>query len=361
MIDDLVPAAVSIDGVPRAHNDWGYLMDEKNSLYKYFQKNILNKYPEIKGTVFLPLSSQDYIQTDKGYSVFTRKVNDPKFLSFIEQISDCFEMAFHGIKHEFYSDNGQPTHECANITMEQVPEVVSAVDNFSRQTKISFNGGKFPGYKYNETAIEIIKKLHAKWWALQVNMINKAHPDNNLSFSKQLKVILIPTNVSGDIFQNHYFSSHNRLKGLVKQIIGYKKYDDPVAYLNYLYSNQFPITIQEHFQNQKTNSKRQTPNVYDDIFSLDLIYAFLKGKDVWYATCGEIAHHYEVYNHSVIKNIDNANFLIEYNGIYNDPLLSLKLNVPKIIHARTGTEVCGISKNDSWIFNSIKPSGYRIA
>ena len=48
------------------------------------------------------------------------------------------------------------------------------------KTGILFTGGKFPGYNYNQTALEMISELHTKWWALDANMINKVHPDNNL-------------------------------------------------------------------------------------------------------------------------------------------------------------------------------------
>lgn len=360
MIDDLVPAAVSIDGNLGAHNDWGYLMNERNSLYSYFQTKILSKYPEIKGTIFLPLSSQDYIPIHNGYSVSKRNVDDSKFLFFLEQISDYFEMAFHGNKHEYSIDNGQAIHECANINMEQVNRLVSFVNGFSEQTRISFSGGKFPGYNYNELALEIIKKLHAKWWALQVTMINKIHPDNDISFDNQLNVVLVPTNISGDIFKNHFFTPQSKLKQWVKDIIGYKKHSDPIEYLNYLYKNQYPMTIQEHFQNQKTNGKRQTPNIYDDIWSLDLIYTFLRGKDVWYATCGEIAHYYDSYIHSTIKRIDEKSFFVEYKGSHEKLFLTLKSQSSKIIHIETGNEMHGVLKNDEWIFNNILSGNYRV-
>ena len=33
MIDDVVPIAIGIDGKYGPHNDWGYLMDDEQSLY----------------------------------------------------------------------------------------------------------------------------------------------------------------------------------------------------------------------------------------------------------------------------------------------------------------------------------------
>ena len=83
MIDDMVPVAVSSNGVISAYNDWGYLMDNPNSLYTYFNEQILKKYPEIRGTIFMPLSSPKYIPTDEIFSnelpkrsIFNKKITD---------------------------------------------------------------------------------------------------------------------------------------------------------------------------------------------------------------------------------------------------------------------------------------------
>lgn len=364
MIDDLVPVSVSIDGKVTDRNDWGFLMDNEGSLYEYFQTHLLNKYPEIKGTVFLPLSSQDFIPTDKGYNIFKRNVDDSEFLLFLERISSRFEMAFHGDKHE-YTEKEKSIHECAAMSSTQASQVASVVNNFIEKTEIKFTGGKFPGYNFNDAALELIKKINGKWWALNVNMINKVKPENAITFDEQLNIVLMPTNVSGDIFYHYFSAKPTGIKPLIKNTIKFligrvNKYGDPLKYLNYLYQNQLPIIIQEHFQNQKTNGKRQTPNVYDDIWSLDLIYAFMKGKDIWHATCGEIAHYFESYIHTKINIIDDSNFSVEYKGIYEKPLLSIKLLSSKIIKTETGDKIQGVYKDDSWVFNNIGVGNYKL-
>jgi hypothetical protein len=274
-------------------------------------------------------------------------------------------MAFHGNKHEYKPGNDMSIHECATINSTQVDQVASTVIDFAEKTNIFFTGGKFPGYNFNDTALKIIKKTQGKWWALYVNMINRVTPENALVFSEQLNIVLLPTNVSGDIFNKFFVLNPSGFKSIIKDKVRFligrvDKYSDPVKYLNYLYRQQLPIIIQEHFQNQKTNGKRQTPNIYDDIWSLDLIYAFLKGKDVWHAKCGEIAHYFESYVHSMISIIDESQFSIEYNGIYNEPFLSIKSQNSKIICIETGKVIHGIYKNDSWVFNDIKVGNYRI-
>jgi len=50
----------------------------------------------------------------------------------------------------------------------------------------------------------------------------------------------------------------------------------PEKYIQYLYKTGLPITIQEHYQNQGTDGKRQTPNLYDDIKYLDDLFGYLE-------------------------------------------------------------------------------------
>lgn len=360
MIDDLVPAAITNNGFANAGNDWGFLLDEPGSLYHYFDKYLLQKFPEIKGTFFLPLSSQNYIPLDKGYVVIKKDVDSIQFLSFLHRISSRFEMAFHGDKHEFLNEKGESVHEFAHITPDQVNVVTNTVKGFILKTGIQFTGGKFPGYNYNQAALKIISELGVKWWALNVKMINKIHVNNKLIYDDKLNIVLVPTNVTGDIFKNFYLTSQNKLKRLMKYLLKLKKQSDPLSFLKYLYKNQFPIIIQEHFQNQKTNGMRQTPNIYDDIWSLDLIFTFLKGKDVWYATCGEIAHYYDSYVNSSISAISGSRFTVKYHGIWENMFLSIQLDKATLVHQETGQKLHGICKNNKWIFNNIPQGSFEV-
>ena len=365
MIDDLVPVAVSSKGDVAAYNDWGYLMDTPNSLYSYFKEQIIKKYPEIKGTVFLPLSSQNHIPTDKGYKIFKNQVDNQEFLAFIQKISGHFETAFHGDKHGYIKDNILAA-ECSSLNKPEIESIVSSVNEFSIISGITFLGGKFPAYLYNSTALDLIDKLGAKWWALDVSMINMVSKKNALTFDDHLNIVLMPTNVCGDIFKKYFIRTPNGIKPFLKNIINYFlgrnfEFGDPIKFLNYLYKNQFPIIIQEHFQSIRTDGRRQTPSVYDDIFSLDLIYSFLRGKDVWHASCSDIAHYYESYIHSTLNIVDETNFAVSYSGIYREPLLSIKLSSPKIFHNETMKEIQGVFKNNKyWIFDNILTGNYKI-
>ena len=47
--------------------------------------------------------------------------------------------------------------------------------------------------------------------------------------------------------------------------------------------------IQEHISPSREDSKRQTPNIFDNKESLRIIFKYLKKKKVWYCTCSELA------------------------------------------------------------------------
>ena len=114
----------------------------------------------------------------------------------------------------------------------------------------------------------------------------------------------------------------------------------------------------QHFQNQKTDGRRQTPNIYDDILSLDLIFGILRGLDLWHATCSQVAHYHDSYLHSTISEIDGDHFLIDYNGIWDNVFLSVKSDCNRLINVGTGMELQGVFKNSVWIFNNISIGNY---
>jgi len=360
MIDDLVPAAISNDGHKGPNNDWGYLMDIQGSLYSYFDKFLLSKYPEIKGTVFLPIVSQEYIPQNKGYVVSKQPVNSLEYVKFLKRIMPRFEMAFHGVKHSLFDpEKDQTLHECSNLSIAQSKELLKQVEQFFNETGIIFFGGKFPGYKYNQTAIELIRAIGAKWWALDVDMINKKCKKNDFLYNPETRIIYIPTNICGDIFATSV-RPENVIKKAMKIILKNKYYKDPVAYIFYLYNHGLPITIQEHFQNQKTDGRRQTPNVYDDILSLDFIFGFLRGLDLWHTTCSQIAHYHDSYLHSTISKAPYGQFSIDYKGIWDNVFLSIKTSSKILLHIDTGKKFKGVFKNGSWIFNNIPVGNYKI-
>lgn len=356
MIDDLAPVAISRTGEIGAFNDWGYLMNTPESLYAYMDQWLLKKYPEIRGTIFLPLESHNYIPLNMGYKIIKRDIDD-SFINFLKFLQDRFEFAFHGIKHcGDEDDNGKIIHEYTNPDIDCLNYSVAKVELFKETNGIAFLGGKFPGYSYNDYALSLIEKLGCKWWALDANMINRRDSNNIIRYSKNKSYICIPTNVSGDLFRN---SPSLSILRNVKRKLKNKFYLKPEKYIQYLYETRLPITIQEHYQNQRTDGKRQTPNIYDDIKYLDDLFGYLRRLDIWFATCSEIAHYYDSYNNTRIKVTENK-IIIDYEGMWDKPYISMIGDKPTIINLGDNQQISGCKKGNYWIFNGLDAGEYYI-
>ncbi len=352
MIDDLAPVAISMNGNLSAFNDWGYLMDAPNSLYEYLNKWLFQKYPEICGTIFLPIESHYYIPQNFGYKVFTRDLDDV-FISFLKVLQDRFEFAFHGIKHTWFDDKNNIIFEYENSDIYSLEENIKRIELFSKLSGIRFIGGKFPGYKYNKISLNLINSLESKWWALDANMINRRCKENIIENSNDQSYICIPTNVSGDLFKK---SPSSLIKKIKKRFIN-NYYQKPEKYIQYLYDKRLPITIQEHYQKQGEDGKHQHLNLYDDVKYLDDLFGFLRSLDIWYANCSDIAHYFDSFNKTQIT-INDKKIIINYKGLWDNPFISLKTDYPFLIY-ENGQYLNGHKKGDYWIHNINKSGVYN--
>jgi len=268
-----------------------------------------------------------------------------------------FELAFHGIKHAFKDfGTGEIALEFAMATDETVRSAIIDANDFMQAHGIKFEGGKFPGYRHNSSALKVISGLKCKWWALTADMIQRIG-DNNMFHHPEQGFVQIPTNICGDALS--YTADPGFIKN-VKRRIKNKYAGRPLEYLAYLYHHRLPITIQEHFQNQRTDGLRQRPNLYDDIASLDVIYSYLRGKDVWHANCTEMAHYFDSYKKTRLCEIDNATFGVSYDGMFDDPLISISADFPRIESLKCHDTQQGIFKKGRWIFNIKKSGDYRM-
>jgi hypothetical protein len=367
-IDDLAAIAVTKDGVLTPCNDWGYGLDSKNSLWRYFDKNLLEKYPEIRGAIFYATRTYKNQNENAGYSILTREVDD-KFKNFIKRIDQKFELAFHGTTHGKYlnKDNygfkSNYLQEFEYIDLADIPILKDEITRVEDFFEVKFNGGKYCGYLKNEFANKIIEELGFKWWASSCEMINKKHLRNGHSyFGIKRQVLDLPTNVSGNLFNIGLKrnSRNNLLLGIAKTLFRQFRHSKKEQYLQYLYEKGHILSIQEHFQNQRTDGKRQTPNIYDDIESLNHIYRLLRGTDTWHATCSEIAHYMESYDNTEIIQQGENTFLLKYNGRWETPFLSLKSDNRFLLHLDAGEKLQGLYKQGNWIFNNIKEGMYKI-
>ena len=120
------------------------------------------------------------------------------------------------------------------------------------------------------------------------------------------------------------------------------------------------IAVAEHFMGARPDGRRQTPNVFDDIDSLGKIFSFLRGSDVWYATCGEIAHYRESYDFTELTMGEDGTFEMVYSGSWDQACLTLTADAREIQNTRTGEIIRGVYRRGEWVFNSFSPGSYRL-
>lgn len=164
MIDDLAGVAITQDGRLTPRNDWGYGMDEANSLWKYFERNLLERFPEIKGTVCFATQTYKHQNHSSGYIILSRAI-DTDFAGFVNRIIPRFEFAFHGTTHGKYVNENNPElkdnflQEFEYLTSEDIPALKNEIRRVEELLQIRFVGGKFCGYKKKTMLEEIFERF----------------------------------------------------------------------------------------------------------------------------------------------------------------------------------------------------------
>lgn len=93
------------------------------------------------------------------------------------------------------------------------------------------------------------------------------------------------------------------------------------------------ISIEEHIAPIRPDNLIQTPNIVDDVAELRRLYRYLRGKNVWHATCGEIANYVIAREQSLIYDVTGEGFAIRYHGRAARPMLTLRIDCRPICDA----------------------------
>lgn len=363
MLDDLALTALDDDGSIKPWSDWGFRLNSEGSMFRYLEDNLLKKYPEVKGTFFYPISKHGAMNHTAGYRLHFCDINE-SFKCFAREIMPRFEIAFHGTNHGRYKDENNPSmsnwdQEFEYTTMDHIPALARQIKRVEESLGIRMHGGKYPGYRMNCQSPGIVESLGFKWWCSMDIMMNKRHILNEHTyFGENEKVLEFPTNLSGCVFNNRLkigSSFHSPLPGIRREF-RFLRFEN---YIRYLYEKGLIISIQEHHFCLRTDGKRQTPNAFDDINSLDRIFGFLRGADIWYATCSEIAHYLESYDHTNVEKQADGNVTLKYNGRWDEPLITMKSNCRQLQNVSTGEVLQGVYRQGEWLYNGIKEGEYR--
>lgn len=358
MIDDLAPAAIAYEDELKPFYDHGYGMRKPEGLYHYFEENLLNPYPEIRGTFFI-LTDQHFNQKPgtKGYIIKNRGFSD-EYVNFLHSLKPRFDFAFHGTTHGKLS-KGQMLQEFTYLTPDDIPRYEKMLKDFQQATGLSFYGGKFPAYQKNQHSSAIIEKLNFKWWAFSNHMKNRRHRDTAFKYSgNNQRVLHMPTNFGGESFKAFLKVKKPRLTALRSWHKAYERIKLE-GHLNWLYQNKRVITIQEHFTTLRSQGIFQRPNVFDDLESLKTIYATLRGADIWHASCNQVAKYRENKDHITLET-NSKNLVLTYSGTYTDPAVSVKSKKVKSLKNSEGLITHGILRNGAYVFNHLKPGPYGL-
>jgi hypothetical protein len=353
-LDKICPIILGIDDITnsichsrflREQCDCGYLGLNNNGIYDYFMNYLLKKYPEIRATYFLVMGpSSAYLDGAKTDTIYK---NDG-FLRLLQTILDrSDEIAYHGHNHGYSNATLMDRKWCREFEQYSPSEYFNIIKNdldlFKKTFGYQILGGRTPCYSFREDLIEGLIDLKFRWWSFDFEPFK-----NNISLKYgDDKIIAMPSNISGDAF----VYGRNAIKSKIKHLLNIVKIEK-------MMKSGYVISIAEHFMNARPDGKRQTPNVYDDINSLDFIFGYLRNKDVWYATFSECANYYESYNNTDILDMGDGVFEIKYKGNWK-MFLTFISDHRYLQNIQTKEIYEGFMKNNRWLFNDLVEGIYR--
>lgn len=336
--------------------DWGFGLDRDGSLYKFFMDSIIKRNPEMKVTFFLPLSIHSSLNSNSNYELENHGLQRKNFLEFIKNIQDEyeFEIAAHGINHNKYIDVNNPKirnnviYELTYIDTNKFKKRMrQIIDSLHQDYGIKIIGGRSPGYENKMLKSKDFSGMGLLYWNFDFSNLESVSPEiiDDL--------IVMPSNISGSSFNNNPTSS--TLKNILREVRKAHKFSE----LMKIYKSGNPIIIAEHFIFLRTDGKFQSPSIYSDVDSINAIYALFKRRNVWHATCAEIARYFESYSRLAVKKLDNKRYKLIYNGKYKKPFITVISNSRKLKNAETGEIVEGYYKQGYWVYNTINAGAYE--
>jgi len=324
MIDDI--ANISVKKVSSSHlkigEDWGQYGFQKNSMWDFLSKNLLNKFTDIKTTFFLVTDKRAPMAIGESYSYNNAIDKDKEFIEFLQYLekNPSVELAYHGtnhgkasIKHEDFLQEWE-TFKSLN---EAISEIERGKSLFKNIVKSYPTGGKYCGYEAGKFGDESISKTGFKWWCyhwdgiLWDKNINNSKYDYDLTLNKG--VVDIPSTVDASTLSLKIIKKLFTRKYLKSLYLFLTEGKTIEKHLDTLYNNKEVISIQEYSSPYRTDNRIQYPNIVSDIDNLNYIFSYLSKKDIWYTTCNELADYYLARLNIKIKFIEENKFIILSN------------------------------------------------
>jgi hypothetical protein len=302
-IDDLANIYIKKSNAPELQigEDWGQCAFNKNSMWDFLSKNLLDKYPHIKTTFFLVTKERAAITQDTNYTHNQAIDGDSKFIDFLNYLHahPKVELSYHGTTHGKAGskvEDFQQEWETFD-TLEEATDTISKGKELFKSTIGNYpTGGKYCGYKEGKFGKESIAKSNFKWWCYhEDNLIwDKNATDSRYRYDLEFiqGVVNIPTTVDASNLSLKIVNKLFTRKYLKSIYLLLKEGKTVEKHIESLYNNKEVISVYEHTSPYMSNNVIQYPNIVTDIDNLNLIFSLLKKKNVWYATCDELADYF---------------------------------------------------------------------
>lgn len=343
MIDDLANTWVDSNnnGSLDLGEDWGYFKDEEHSSFRYLNENILEVFPQVKVTFFVPVGVRvGMLETPlfpKQSLLMNSDGESKQFFRSIHQHPN-FELAYHGTTH---GKVGRRAHDFIQewalfqSTEEAVHRVQEGIEIFQDAVGVKPRGGKYCGYTSNEYSDESINQTDFSWWCRYWNrgMLDNETDDicgqdqdpiTNFDVKRfgTHQVIDIPSTVNGALLNGIYRKDHS-VKGIIKRVFRKPFTRWKLHQIAYLLKHRLVISIQEHIAPSRDDGKRQSPNIFDDCKSILGIFQYLADKRVWYCTGSELADYVNLRDHVTLVMKDESRFELDHETSYSNQVISL--------------------------------------
>jgi len=317
MIDDLTNAWAGPDIEQGPEYDWGGKHFRDNSAITFLKNHLFDRFPSIKTTYFTVAGEMHSFDTQSRFTSARPLDSDEESQRFFRTLERSVhsEIAYHGLHH------GVPCESAADYIQEWesfgsveagLATIAKGKDIFKRLFGYPPQGGKYGGYKMNSNSEETIAGSDFFWWCREWT------PRDTLG------------RVPDQYYELDYFGDQGQVVGIPTTVHGknWKR-----RQIDKLLECQQVIAVQEHISPRRPDGKVQTPNIFDDIGELAKLYDYLSGKNIWYATCSELATYFIGITFSRIFDVQRDSFQLEYSGRLQEPLITLLVDVGCLLDA----------------------------
>lgn len=349
MIDDLSFGFLNHYGSGYdARSDWGYGCRGEASIFGYFEKHFLAKFPEVRYTVFLPFDEHAIARPATGYA---RASGDafvnPAFRDLLKYIVAAGnEIAYHGHNHGNIDATLDPvtwSGEYSRYGEGGYAGVIRGdLARMREECGIEVTGGKFPGYRYDAALEKAMGTLGLSWWVFDFDPKKGRH-------GYRQGLVDLPANLSGNVFNRSGRPFRDLIRDLVRE-----------SRLAAMVRSGSLISVQEHFLSTRPDGRRQTPNIFDDIFSLERLFGFLRGFDLWYATSSQLAGYARSNDRAILDTASEGGFDLSIPDGGPEAGVSVRCPAPKIRRKGGGSPwIEGSFKKGAFVYNGIREGEYE--